>query len=222
MGGGCTHFGPPHQDPPRCPVTVAPSRRPGPVATAIGGYTPERWIEAVALELLHVERVFQADSHERLRRESRIPGALSHPHAVCVPGARRIASYDRTMKALLLIDHGSRRAASNELLLEIAEQLRSRTDALVVPAHMELADPTIEQGFEACVAAGATEVVAVPYFLSPGRHANEDVPRMVSEAAAKYPDVSYRVAPPLGPDELLLQLVLKRFGGSSGEDDDVA
>lgn len=115
------------------------------------------------------------------------------------------------MKALLLIDHGSRRAAANELLLTIAEDLRTRTDAHVEPAHMELAEPTIAQAFDACVAAGATEVIAVPYFLSPGRHANEDVPRLVAEAAAKHPEVRFDVAPPLGPDELLMQLVLKRF-----------
>ncbi len=116
-------------------------------------------------------------------------------------------------RAILLIDHGSRRAASNELLHEIVEALRARTDDLVEAAHMELAEPTIAQGFAACVAAGADEVVAVPYFLGPGRHASEDVPRLVAEAAAAHPGVRHRVAPPLGPHELLLQLVLARADG---------
>ena len=46
-------------------------------------------------------------------------------------------------------------------------------------AHMELAEPSIDQGFADCVEAGADEVIAFPYMLSPGRHSTRDIPRMV-------------------------------------------
>jgi antibiotic biosynthesis monooxygenase (ABM) superfamily enzyme len=52
---------------------------------------------------------------------------------------------------------------------------------------MELADPSIADGFAACVAAGATEVVAFPYMLTPGKHSVRDIPRLVAEAAARFP-----------------------------------
>jgi sirohydrochlorin ferrochelatase len=115
-------------------------------------------------------------------------------------------------RALLLIDHGSRRAAANRRLGEVAASLAARlgSEVHVEAAHLEIAEPSIAEGFAACVRAGAREVVAVPYFLSPGRHADEDVPREVAAAAEAHPDVRYRVAPPLGPDELLLQLIVKR------------
>lgn len=41
---------------------------------------------------------------------------------------------------------------------------------LVEVAHMELAEPTIEQAVARCVAAGASRVIVAPYFLSRGRH----------------------------------------------------
>lgn len=117
-------------------------------------------------------------------------------------------------RAILLIDHGSRSAAANALLDEVVAQLRERLGAAVhvEPAHLEIAEPTVAQGFEACVRAGAREVIAVPYLLGPGRHAEVDVPREVTAAAAAHPAVATRVTPPLGPDPLLLDLVLKRAG----------
>ena len=116
-------------------------------------------------------------------------------------------------QGLLLVDHGSRRASANALLDEVAERVRAKLGerALVEPAHMELAEPTLAQAFSRLVERGATEVVVVPYFLSPGRHATEDVPRLAREAAAAFPGVPHRVAPPLGPHDLLDQLVLVRF-----------
>ena len=118
------------------------------------------------------------------------------------------------MIGLLLIDHGSRRDEANEMLWHVAtlvEQLAGG-DVVVCPAHMELAEPTIAQGFAQCVARGATEVVAVPYMLSPGRHSTNDIPKFVEQAAREFPGTSYRVAEPLGIDARLAEVVLTRAG----------
>ncbi|MCA9617054.1 MAG: hypothetical protein KC586_30040, partial [Myxococcales bacterium] len=57
------------------------------------------------------------------------------------------------MKALLLVDHGSRRAEANALLGQIAALVAARRPELVVEvAHMELAPPTVAEAFAACVA----------------------------------------------------------------------
>ncbi|HTG73507.1 MAG TPA: CbiX/SirB N-terminal domain-containing protein [Terriglobia bacterium] len=114
-------------------------------------------------------------------------------------------------QALLLIDHGSTRDDANDLLPKVARMVRDMSDfEIVCYAHMELAEPTIQRGFDACVAAGATEVIVHPYFLSPGRHSFSDIPRMVAEAAAKYAGVSYRLTEPLGLDPKMGELILKR------------
>lgn len=113
--------------------------------------------------------------------------------------------------AILLVDHGSRRAAANAQLEALARLVQERApDAFVRVAHMELASPTIAEAFEAC-ARDADEVVVVPCFLAPGRHASEDIPRMVAEAAAGH-SVRWRVADVLGAHPLLAELVLVRAG----------
>ena len=90
-----------------------------------------------------------------------------------------------TRQALLLIDHGSTREDANDLLPKVARMVKEMSDfEIVCYAHMELAEPTIQQGFDACVAAGADEVIVHPYFLGPGRHSVSDIPRMVAEAAS--------------------------------------
>ena len=120
-------------------------------------------------------------------------------------------------QALLLIDHGSTRDDANDLLPKVARMVRDMSDfEIVCYAHMELAEPTIQQGLDTCVAAGATEVIVHPYFLSPGRHSVSDIPRMVAEAAAKYAGVSYRLTEPLGLDPKMGELILKRVRESLG------
>ena len=120
------------------------------------------------------------------------------------------------MKAILLIDHGSTRQEANDMLEQMAEIVRRvvGNGALVRIAHMELADPTIAQGFADCVRAGATEVVAFPYMLSPGKHSVRDIPRMVAAVAREHPDVAYRVTEPFGLDEKLAEVVAARAGVS--------
>ena len=120
-------------------------------------------------------------------------------------------------QALLLIDHGSTRDDANDLLPKVARMVREMSDLeIVCYAHMELAEPTIQQGFDTCVAAGATEVIVHPYFLGPGRHSVSDIPRMVAEAAAKHAGVSYRLTEPLGLDPKIGELILKRVRESLG------
>lgn len=118
------------------------------------------------------------------------------------------------MRAILLIDHGSVRAEANEMLGSVADLLQSMVgDAVPVRyAHMELAEPSIAVGFAACVQAGADEVVAFPYMLSPGKHSTRDIPRLVSEAAAGFPQVRYTVTDAFGVHEKLAEVVALRAG----------
>ncbi|MFQ5801344.1 MAG: CbiX/SirB N-terminal domain-containing protein [Candidatus Methylomirabilales bacterium] len=114
-------------------------------------------------------------------------------------------------RAVLLVDHGSRRQEANAVLIEVAEMIRHLSGFQVVHyAHMEIAEPTITQGFDACVADGAREVIVHPYFLAPGSHYNEDIPRLVAEAAARHPEVRWTITEPLGIHPKLCEVVLER------------
>ena len=118
------------------------------------------------------------------------------------------------MKAILLVDHGSRKGEANDMLICMANLIQTMAGSNIVvrPAHMELAEPTIAQGFADCVDAGADEVIVFPYMLSPGRHSTDDIPRMVEEAASDHPGVTFVVTPAFGVHEKLGELILSRAG----------
>lgn len=116
-----------------------------------------------------------------------------------------------TRRAIVLVDHGSRAPAANALLDRVAAALRERApDRIVHAAHMELAEPTVAQAVARCVADGADQIVVHPYFLAPGRHSTEDIPRLAREAAAAHPHVRVTVSEPLGLHPGLIEAVLAR------------
>jgi sirohydrochlorin ferrochelatase len=116
---------------------------------------------------------------------------------------------------IVIVDHGSRRSESNQLLEEVAALFARRFAQLydiVEPAHMELAEPSIATAYDKCVKRGATRVIVCPFFLGPGKHWTADIPRLAAEAAAKHPNTEYHVTMPLGIDDLILELLAKRVG----------
>lgn len=117
-----------------------------------------------------------------------------------------------TKRGIVIVDHGSRRAESNELLLEVVEQFRQASGyEIVEPAHMELAEPSIAAAFARCVEQGATQIIVHPYFLAPGRHWHEDIPRLAQEASTNHAGIRFTVTHPLGPHPLMLKIIQDRI-----------
>jgi len=120
---------------------------------------------------------------------------------------------------IIIVDHGSRREESNQMLEQIASLYGKRFGGdcpIVEPAHMELAEPSIATAYAACVKRGAERVVVCPFFLGPGKHWTQDIPRLTADAAAAFPQTTYHVAPTLGIDDLVLDLLHKRAMGCVG------
>ncbi len=114
--------------------------------------------------------------------------------------------------AVLLIAHGSRNAAANQELFDLAGRLAvGGPHAIVVPCFLELAEPNIASGGADCVARGADRVLMIPYFLSAGVHVAQDLAEARDELIVRHPGVRFELAPALGPDGLLDELVRRRI-----------
>lgn len=114
------------------------------------------------------------------------------------------------LRAVVLVDHGSREPDANAQLERMARALRRRLAGVPVEiAHLSLVPPDIEDAVAACAARGVREVVVLPYFLGPGRHATQDVPRL-ARAAAKRHGLRVRVAEPLGLHPGLVDALVTR------------
>ncbi len=113
--------------------------------------------------------------------------------------------------ALLLIAHGSRRAEANADLDALADQFRAMQNySFVQTSFLELAEPNIATGGQACAQAGAKYVVMVPYFLSPGVHVKDDLTEARDTLTVQFPDVRFVLAEPIGRHPLMLEIVQNR------------
>jgi sirohydrochlorin ferrochelatase len=114
---------------------------------------------------------------------------------------------------IIIVDHGSRRTESNQLLEQIAQLFAQRFTekyGIVEPAHMELAEPSIASAYARCVERGAQHILVAPFFLGPGKHWTQDIPALTAAVAAKFPETVYHVSQTLGIDDLILDLLDKR------------
>jgi sirohydrochlorin ferrochelatase len=115
------------------------------------------------------------------------------------------------MKSLILIAHGSRREASNEEVRGLARCLAARAGEgfdQVFCAFLELAEPSIPEGIERAVGAGARQVTLLPYFLCAGRHVAEDIPSLVDRKRREHPRVDIRLTPHLGAAPAIAEVLL--------------
>jgi len=102
---------------------------------------------------------------------------------------------------VLLMDHGSRKEASNARLQTMAKLYQmtfnndgiedehdddvnmATPDIIVRAAHMEIATPSIAEGLKSLKDEGVDEIICHPFFLSAdGRHMKEDIPQIIEEA----------------------------------------
>jgi precorrin-8X/cobalt-precorrin-8 methylmutase len=115
--------------------------------------------------------------------------------------------------AVIVLGHGSRSPEATAQFLQVAESLAPRLPGTpVLPAFMELAEPSLAAAVAAAVAEGADEIVVLPCFLFMGMHIKNDIPRKVAAAAEAHPAVRFSVREPIGPDPGITEILLERVG----------
>ena len=119
------------------------------------------------------------------------------------------------MRSLLLVAHGSKRQESNEEICSLTKQLKEQARArfgFVSCAFLEIAEPSIPQGIQQCIDAGAEEVIVVPYFLSAGRHVTKDIPTEVDIKRKEYPNIIINITDYVGKSEDIPGILLGMVG----------
>src|SRR5471032_2665737 len=92
--------------------------------------------------------------------------------------------------AIILFAHGSLLCGAGENLRRIAVAMQARGDApIVVPGYLNYSEPLLADALADCAARGARRVTIVPYFLVAGKFVQNDLPRAVAEAAARFPGI---------------------------------
>jgi sirohydrochlorin ferrochelatase len=113
--------------------------------------------------------------------------------------------------ALLVMVHGSPRPVANNDMYEVVDLIKTRgVFGAVKVGFMECNQPTIPEAIAACVAVGATRVIAVPYFLHVGTHVADDLPTLVEQARRDYPDVEFALGPYIGKSQYVSAILAVR------------
>lgn len=113
-------------------------------------------------------------------------------------------------RAIILFGHGSRDPLWRAPIEEAARRTQALAgDALVRCAYLELTTPDLPTVAAEAIAAGARELRIVPMFLGVGRHAREDLPALVQQLKERYADVRIELAPSVGEDPRLLELLAR-------------
>ncbi len=113
--------------------------------------------------------------------------------------------------AMLVMVHGSPRPIANTDMFAVVDVVRERgVYSIVEVGFMECNEPSIPQAIDRCVEQGAQRVIAVPYFLHTGMHVTDDLPNLLDQAQAQYPEVQFLMGDYLGHDPLLADVILER------------
>lgn len=88
-------------------------------------------------------------------------------------------SNSKNKVGVLLISHGSRLSYGKEVINEIAELYREKTDYPVSISFMNMSQPSIPVAINQLAEEGVEKIIAIPVFLAHGVHTKQDIPRIL-------------------------------------------
>jgi sirohydrochlorin cobaltochelatase len=110
--------------------------------------------------------------------------------------------------AVILVGHGSRDPLWNAPIQAVAARVAAAHPALPVRcAYLELQQPDVPTAAAELVGAGARRISLVPMFLGTGKHAREDLPRLLDTLRAAHSQAAFTLQAPVGEDPRVLDLL---------------
>jgi sirohydrochlorin cobaltochelatase len=111
-------------------------------------------------------------------------------------------------RGIILFGHGSRDPLWHLPIEAVAAAIRERDgEALVACAYLELSTPDLARCATDLIAAGARRLRVFPLFLGVGKHAREDLPKLVVQLRADHPGVPVELMAAAGEDPRLTALM---------------
>lgn len=126
-------------------------------------------------------------------------------------------SSGRREACVVVVAHGSGRPEHVKLVESVVNRVRGSLAPAgigVAVAYLEGPEhglPGIPEVLREVVEGGCRDVVVALFFLTPGRHVLEDVPREVREVLRRYPGVKYVITECLGTHPLIPEALADRI-----------
>lgn len=116
------------------------------------------------------------------------------------------------MQAVVILGHGSKSQEAMGDFNFVVNALKSKLDHKnVFGAHMELAEPSLEEVIADVYKNGLFEIFVLPYFLFNGNHIKIDIPEKIEALSNLYPSLNIRLGTPIGKEAMMADLLLKKI-----------
>lgn len=113
---------------------------------------------------------------------------------------------------VILLGHGSRRPEANREIEKIGQMVRERFgDAVYETCFLQFVEPSLPKSIEKLASAGVTKITVVPLLLVVGSHITVDLPEILAQQKQLYPGVNFFLAPHLGVDPRIADIVVERI-----------
>jgi sirohydrochlorin ferrochelatase len=122
-------------------------------------------------------------------------------------------------RAVLYVCHGSRIAEAREEAIDFIKRCQDHVETDIQEiSFLELASPSIEEGFETCVKKGASHVSVVPLLLLTAVHAKKDIPDEIQNCQEDYPWITVTYGKPIGVHDKMAESVIMKIDEAASID----
>ncbi|WP_051303505.1 sirohydrochlorin chelatase [Comamonas composti] len=111
---------------------------------------------------------------------------------------------------LILLAHGSPDALWRVPIEAVLQAVQQQAPHLACCcAYLDACEPELPTAAAELVAAGASRIVVLPLFLGTGKHARQDIPRLVELVRMQHPQLDLVLEPAAGENPLVTGLLAR-------------
>ena len=129
------------------------------------------------------------------------------------------ANHSPARAGLILLAHGSRDALWRQPIEAVHQQVQAmRPDLPCICAYLDACAPDLPAATQSLIAQGVEHLIVLPLFLGTGKHAREDIPRLLDELRRQHPACRFDLQTAAGENprvtSLLAQLAIEAAAGT--------
>jgi sirohydrochlorin cobaltochelatase len=110
----------------------------------------------------------------------------------------------------ILFAHGSRDPLWRKPIEAVAAQVQLIAPATQVRcAYLELTAPDLPTSAAELAALGVGSITVVPMFLGVGKHAREDLPVLMADLEASFPQITFKLRPSIAEESEVIAIMAR-------------
>lgn len=131
------------------------------------------------------------------------------------------ANHSPGRAGLILLAHGSRDALWRQPIEAVHQLVQAmRPDLHCICAYLDACAPDLPAAAQSLIAQGVEHLIVLPLFLGTGKHAREDIPRLLDELRRQHPGCRFDLQTAAGENprvtSLLAQLAVEAVEAAGG------